>query len=72
MGLVKGVEEEMQVRLEKEIVIPVGTLLEYTPYTSQRLVPIVEASIPLGERQMYCSIDLSALDVLGEWFTILP
>ncbi len=62
----------MKVQVEKDIVIPAGTILYTAPQKIVRYVPYAEAIIGYGRNHTASfSIDLDAVEAFPEHFTVL-
>ncbi len=62
----------MKVRVEKDIVIPAGTILYTAPQKIVRYVPYVEAIIGYGRNHTASfSIDMDAVQAFPEQFKVL-
>ncbi len=62
----------MKVRVEKDIVIPAGTILYTAPQKIVRYVPFAEAIIGYGrDHTASFSIDLDAIKAHPQQFTVL-
>ncbi len=63
----------MKVRIDKDIVIPAGTIMQEAPMKTVRFMPFAEALIAFGnDYTAEFTIDEDAIKAHPEQFTILP
>ena len=68
----KDGEEEMRVRIEKDIVIPAGLVMDDAPRITKRYMPFAEALIGFGrDHTARFTIDEDAIKSHPDQFTIL-